>query len=58
VFTDGTCDCVKVIFIWKHDRTVDVPTDCNCWTVCFPVPRHTVTISTYCVNLIMLLVLQ
>jgi len=22
VFTDGTCDCVKVIFIWQHDRIV------------------------------------
>jgi len=24
VFTDCTCDCVKVIFIWKYDRTVAV----------------------------------
>jgi len=22
VFTDGTCDCVKEIFIWQIDRTV------------------------------------
>jgi hypothetical protein len=22
VYTDGTCDCVKVILILKHDRTV------------------------------------
>ena len=24
MFIDGTCDCVKVIFIRKHDRTVAV----------------------------------
>ena len=24
VFNDGTCDCVKVIFIGEHDRTVAV----------------------------------
>ena len=24
MFTDGTCDTVKVIFIWEHDRTVAV----------------------------------
>ena len=24
VFTDGTCDCVKEIFIWQIDRTVAV----------------------------------
>ena len=33
MFTDGTSDCVKVIFIRQHDRTVVVFTDGTCDSV-------------------------
>ena len=33
VFTDGTLECVKVIFIWLHDGILAVCTDGRCDSV-------------------------
>ena len=37
MFTDGTCDCVKIIFIIQNERTFAVFADvtCDCVKVIF-----------------------